>query len=563
MSARKAMTFFRDRVPGMWRFGTHVWWRIRLSVPWLETSYFRALRKMGGAATRPGSSGRRILFFATRQERDQLAVVATLAWALRRRGHDPVVLGCDRALTHSCNSGNYPALDPWQCRTCALYARHSHAVSGLGVAWLGDLLPHDARAGAVDVVDATQPDGYRDLTYRGLAIGRLVRPSVAHFLRSAKITDDPASLGTYREWLISAVWLVDACERLLDRDRPDVIVMLNGLFAPEWIMLEVAKRRGVRVVTWEVGFRPETFFFAHGRPTDMADPRLWAQFRGVALTPEEDAQLDRYLRQRAAGGGYLLNYFPNLDASIASICAQFGIDRTKKVAVLFPNITWDSTLFERDVGFDGMSDWLAETIQAFAGRADAQLVIRVHPAEAVLPGAGRDSVMAAIAARFPRLPPNVVVVPPDSGASSYALMDLADCGLVYGSTTGLEMGVRGVPVVLAGDVYYRGLGLTIDPATRQEYRRALDDVLSGRIARSDPARIEAWRRYVYYAVFRAAVPLRQVSYQTAGKLPTLRFDAAAELDEGRDPNLDAVCGGILEGTPILAATTTVASGEPL
>jgi hypothetical protein len=321
-------------------------------------------------------------------------------------------------------------------------------------------------------------------------------------------------------------------------------------------------RRSVRVVTWEVGFRPETFFFAHGKPTDMADPRLWERFRDVALTPEQSAELDRYLLQRATGGGYLLNYFPNLDASIASIGAQFGIDRTKKIAVLFPNITWDSTLFERDVGFDGMADWLAETIQAFEGRSDAQLVIRVHPAESVLPGASRDSVMAAIAARFPRLPVSVVIIPPNSGASSYALMDMADCGLVYGSTTGLEMGVRGVPVVLAGDVYYRGLGLTIDPATRQEYRQAVDDVLAGRIARRDPARMEAWRRYVYYAVFRAAVPLRQVSYEVAGNLPTLRFHSAAELDEGRDPNLDAVCGSIVEGTPFLAATPTVAAGEP-
>ena len=144
--------------------------------------------------------------------------------------------------------------------------------------------------------------------------------------------------------------------------------------------------------------------------------------------------------------------------------------------------------------------------------------------------------------------------PPESGASSYVLIHLADCGLVYGSTTGIELGVRGVPVIVAGDVYYSGLRLTIDPDTPEEYDASIDEVLSGRVRRNDPARLEAWRRYAYYAIFRAAVPLPQVHYETVNDLPMLRYDSLEDLDEGQDPNLDVVCQGIVDGTPILAAT---------
>ncbi len=555
MSVRRLKAFFRGRVPAAWRLGLFLWWRARLALPWLETAYFRQLRRLRRGAPPPtaGAGGKRVLFFATRQERDQVAMVTTLAWSLQRRGHSVAVLGCDRVLKRSCNTGNYPRLSHWVCRACHLYASHGHRLVGHDTEWLGQLLPPGARKRAQALVDALAPPDYPGMEYRGYAIGRLTRHSVAHFLRTDKITADPESLATYREWLVSAVWLVDACELLLDRRRPDAVVLLNGLFAPEWIMVEAAERRRVHVITWEVGFRPETFFFRHDRATDVADPAYWPQFANQPLTREESERLDRYLAERATGGGYLLNYFPNLESSAEAICAEFAIDRSRRLAVLFPNITWDSTLFERDIGFGGMADWIVETVGAFAERPEAQLVIRVHPAEVILPGAGRDSVVELLRQRFPTLPPNVIVVPPESGASSYVLMSLADCGLVYGSTTGIEMGVRGVPVILAGDVYYRGLGLSIEPATREEYRAALDAVLSGRIAKGDAARIEAWRRYAYYAIFRASISLHQVRYESVGNLPELRYASLSELDEGKDANLDAVCRGIVEGTPFLAA----------
>jgi hypothetical protein len=132
-------------------------------------------------------------------------------------------------------------------------------------------------------------------------------------------------------------------------------------------------------------------------------------------------------------------------------------------------------------------------------------------------------------------------------------MKLAAAGLVYGSTTGLEMGVRGIPVIVAGQIYYRGLGFTYDASTRSEYRNLIEDVLSGKIPADSPARKEAWRRYAYFAMFRAAIPLRQVSYPKAEVLPRLRYEGMSALDVGVDPNLDIVCDGITKGTPFLTA----------
>jgi hypothetical protein len=242
-----------------------------------------------------------------------------------------------------------------------------------------------------------------------------------------------------------------------------------------------------------------------------------------------------------------------MQSEVETICRDYGIDHNRKIAVVFPSITWDSTLFEKDVAFDGMEDWLKETIDYFAARPDTQLIIRAHPAEFVFRGATRDSVAAIIDRLYPKRPSNLIVIPAESGVSSYVLIDLADCGIVYGSTTAIEMGIVGVPVLACGQVYYRGHGLTLDPDSKEEYRDLLDSVLCGAIRRDDPAVIEAWRRYAYFVFFRTSIRLSQIRYRVVGEPIQLRMDRLEELDPGADPSLDAICDGITEGAPFLAA----------
>ncbi len=533
----------------------YLYWVFRLTVRWTEPDFFRKVRVNAldlAHKAKIRSGGSRVLLYTIRQDRDQVAMMLTLYWSLRLRGHTPVVTNCDGVLLRTCNYGNYPKLSRWDCQSCALYAKHTHKIAGSSADWIGEILPKDARSNAEKIGESIPVPQFDQFVYKDIHVGALVRQSVAHFLRTDRIMDQPESVRTYREWIVAGIWLVDACEELVKRQRPDVILMLNGLFAPERIMLEVARKRGIRTVCYEVGFRPHTFFFQHNQPTDMCDNGHWPQFRDTPLSQRENEELDQYAAERATGGGYLLNYFPNLQSSRNKITADFGIDLTKKIFVLFPNITWDSTLFEKHAGFGSMMEWIGSTIRYFAENTQAQLVIRVHPAEVILPGSRRDSVMELVRRDFPIIPPNVILVPPDSGASSYVLMNIADCGLVYGSTTGLEMGIRGIPVVVAGRIYYRGLGFTYDAVTPAQYRELLSDVIAGRIKKGDHRRLEAWRRYAYFAIFRSAIHLPQVAYPTANILPTLTYTTTDALKPRVDKNLDVVCDGVVNGKPFLS-----------
>lgn len=59
-----------------------------------------------------------------------------LEWALERRGHKPFVVSCDMALTPRCNSGVFPELSVWTCRTCHFYARKTRELAGVPTLWI-------------------------------------------------------------------------------------------------------------------------------------------------------------------------------------------------------------------------------------------------------------------------------------------------------------------------------------------------------------------------------------------------------------------------------------------
>jgi hypothetical protein len=148
--------------------------------------------------------------------------------------------------------------------------------------------------------------------------------------------------------------------------------------------------------------------------------------------------------------------------------------------------------------FDTMSEWLRALIDFFREKDQMQLVLRAHPGELSL--GTRQTCEDTVRAVAPYLPPNIRFIPPHGDVNTYSLMRVADFGLVFNSTAGLEMAMRGIPVVMPVRAHYGGKGFTIDPTDREEYFAAIDRLASGpRMPRltSDQARL-AWCYFDLY-----------------------------------------------------------------
>jgi capsule polysaccharide export protein KpsC/LpsZ len=145
------------------------------------------------------------------------------------------------------------------------------------------------------------------------------------------------------------------------------------------------------------------------------------------------------------------------------------------VALLATNVIGDSLTLGRQVFSDSMTKWLARTVLYFAGKPAVQLVVRIHPGELITKG---PSVAEVVQNALPGgLPDHIHLVAADAAVNTYDIVEIADLGLVYTTTVGLEMAMSGVPVIAIGQTHYRGRGFTLDPDSWQAYFDLLECVL--------------------------------------------------------------------------------------
>jgi glycosyltransferase involved in cell wall biosynthesis len=421
------------------------------------------------------------------------------------------------------------------CRSCTAYVDASLAGHGRAPRWLG---PFDV--GAWPEIDELSIGDLRAVEHAGIPVGRLVEIPVKWFLLADAIDDDPLGPITYRHFLRSARAILDRAAALLDDVRPDQVLMLNGLFLFESMVWELCKQRRIPVVTYERGFILDSFFFARDEAAGLSNMSpVWPEWADRPLTADESARLDTYLDDRRHGRRTADQYWRDVRFDVDSAPAQGSR------ALLLTNLVWDSAVIGQEVAFASIVDWIEATIDVFRGRPDDELVIRVHPAEVKLPGReSRETMEVAIARRVERLPPNVRVVAATDPTSSYTLMADADVGLVYSSTTGLEMALAGKPVIVAAQTHYRDKGFTVDVRSAEDFRRTLVEALD------DPERwapdVERARRYAYLFFFRAPYVGLGVAEHIRG-LVRLTATAADDLRPGASADLDRFCDRLLGG----------------
>ena len=499
----------------------------------------RALRRSLGDVW--PATGPRVLILSPRDWAAHVQYESIIAHGLRLRGADVRFVTCGGRL-EVCDRANTYEAPPMPCTTCSNYVTRSVEAHGLPLDHLSRHWGDDD--GDWPELDEVPVSELEDVVFDGLPLGRLVSIPLRWFLCAAALEDDPLSGQIGRAFLRSARRIAIAVARVLDEVRPDSVLLLNGLFLFEAIAWEQCKRRGIDVVTYERAFLKETLVFSREVPAGFYD--LSARWRAEdrPLAPEEAGELDDYLARRRAGQAF--DQFWRFD-DMALPPVEGG-----RLVSLFTNLTWDTAVIGRDLAFADIRDWLRAAVDVFAARPQHRLVVRVHPSERALPGKEtRDSLATFIAQRFPLLPPNVTVVAPDDLSSSYPLMDASALGLVYTSTTGLELALAGTPVIVAGSTHYRGKGFTIDVSSPEEFERRLDEVLA------DPAAavpdVEAARRYAHFFFFRAPVHAPFVVEPLPG-LARLTTTNGADLRPGADPDLDAICDLLLSGRARTATT---------
>lgn len=482
------------------------------------------------ASLTPPTEAPKVLILALRGWPNHCALESVIAHALRVRGAEVALLTCGGGQP-ACEVGWARQAYPRPCDRCAWYTDRVAALAGLRSFRLSDRFEwgRDGRDAPL------QPQAGRlDPSWAG-------EVSVPWFLKSTAPDDSARTAEVRRDFTVAAASVEAAAAAVLDDFDPDIVFMVNGLFASERVVRELALARGMRAPTYEMGPRRDTLFLSQAAPACELDTTpAWRQVADRPLSATQREAIQHLLVARRAGVGTAERYFDTQEDNPDALRDALALPGRGRILSLFANIAWDTGALGRDIGFLSMIDWVTSAVLAARQLDDATLVVRVHPGETRW-GTNQD-LEEAIISRVGTLPENVRLIRADQPLSSYALLVASDVAFVYTTTVGLEAANMGVPVVVAGTTHYRGLGFTWDIESPAELRTLM---ARGDLEMTDGQR-ELALRYAFTFFFRAHVPLPSVPQAPGSAIGGVPRSVSA-LEPGRDPYLDLICDRILDG----------------
>jgi hypothetical protein len=488
-----------------------------------------------------------------------------LAVALTLRGAEVHFLLCDGVLpgceltetTWFPDHGRFVRSGPQGglCRVCFAPARRAYAPLGLPVHRFSGLVAADERRRIDALTMALSPAEMEKLEQDGISVGEHARAGALRFFARGTLDGEPHAPGVLRRYLRGALLAAAGARRLLRGGGWRCAVAQHGIYVPQGVLGEVARQEGVRVVNWNVAYRKRRFIFSHGdtyHRTMTSEPT--ATWERLDLTAERERELMEYLRSRWYGTRDWIWFHERPLADPGEIERRLGIDFTRPCVGMLTNVMWDAQIHYPANAFPGMLDWVVQTIAYFARRPELQLVIRVHPAEirGTLPS--RQPLVEEIRKAFPVVPPNVFVIPPQANISTYALMLRCDSVVIFGTKTGVELAAEGLPVLVAGEAWIRGKGISMDASSAEDYYRLLDRLPLGK--RLDDETVRRARAYAYHFFFRRMIPL-EFTEPTGGWLPfRLAMRRLTECRPDRSRGLDVICDGVVHGSDFVYPAET-------
>ena len=347
------------------------------------------------------------------------------------------------------------------------------------------------------LVDTATLENWPLLELNAIPIGRY---AAYEFLLNYKImgTNVPPELfEIYLNQLRNSALTLLAAEKILDAEKPDVIITYNRLYGVHHAFLAVAESRGIPTYTLQGGghitHRGETMTMFKESQTQfqLFHSESWKEFQNRPIGSKEVELVTSHFEGLLEGSSAFA-YSSAFEASDPQLLREkFGIPEDAKV-VLIPMSSEDelnaaqlADLLPDTSGlpnlFEDQFAWIRFIFDYARQRPEVKFILRLHPR--MYPNK-RENVIAPVVARVMELikeaPSNIVINLPSDNVSLYDLMQIIDVVLGYRSSVGAELAAFGLPIVAPAnrDFFTYPSEINRTGFTMKDYTDKLDTALS-------------------------------------------------------------------------------------
>jgi len=296
--------------------------------------------------------------------------------------------------------------------------------------------------------------------------------------------NDKKIIEMYEERLIVASFSWKLGKYIEENINPDIFITSHALYSSYGPCFDYLKESGYDCVVYEeCGHLPQHIAIENNCSLIIANQGSTIKNSMNKVIDETIINnVDNYMEQRLNllardNSSYYLGRETFDEESVISKILKFKDEN--KLFVAFPNVVYDGAETERDIAFNGVSQWIKETIEYFENNDVGKLVIRFHPAEKAISMFSEDKGLYELLQEsnldMDGLK-NVLFINSDTPFNSYKFKDIMDVGIMYSGTVGFEFPFMGKSMISVGNgrCSYPGVNYVIKD--KEDYFKIINEI---------------------------------------------------------------------------------------
>lgn len=300
----------------------------------------------------------------------------------------------------------------------------------------------------------------------------------------------------------------------LTQNKYHQFICYSGIIRDTSMLLQGAIEASHEVVCVEGwSWRPGHMIYNFNAPALEYNIKGWMNHFGSwdKSKEKEISEYFKFLDGNKSHNNWLQNFYSVQLAKISEGMPHFITDflnGPEKIFLLACNVIGDSSLLNRETFFRSHKEFIKETVEFFKNRNDLKLIIRVHPAEEWVKTKVKIK-LGSYSTDLVGVTDNILVIDSSEKLNTFALIPYIHAGLVWVTSAGVDLVVRGKQVITAALPKYYGLGIVNEPKSKKEYFDMIDMLAKTDIG-SSVEQITRAKEYLY-------VVFKGFSYEAQGR----------------------------------------------
>ena len=326
------------------------------------------------------------------------------------------------------------------------------------------------------------------------------------------IYTDKDLFNEYIQFVQSACVTALTWEKIIEDIKPNILILNHGLYIPQGIILEVAKRNNIHVKTFHPGYRKNSLIVGDNDTyhKTLVEKDV-SKFLNLPLSSLKKQKIKDYLYSRRSGINDQIT-FVHKDAEKLDL-PEF-VTKLKSFNLILTNVSWDAQCHYQNNLYNSMNEWILDIIDLAKKYKDQNFVFRCHPAEVNGRRVSNDKTSDFIT-KYSQNLDNIYIVKSEDKFSTYKLIEKSSTVIVYATKTAIEAACLNRPVLICGESFLRNKGVGLDLKNCEDLEKSFLELPYYKVD------IDLAYKYAYHFFFREMSSLPKINcpdYENEQKL---------------------------------------------